>query len=165
MFPRLLFPGQSRTVFLMLGALFIQMRLLCNVLDGLIAIEGGKRTKYGELFNEIPDRISDTVLLVSAGYSSGSPEAGWAAALCALLTAYIRSFAAQYNAEQDFCGPMAKQQRMFLLTFALVLRAVLENDPIAPAIIPSALVIIAVGSLFTAGRRLSRCVSYISSKD
>lgn len=165
MVPRFLVPGQSRVIFFMLAALFIQMRLLCNVLDGLIAIEGGKRTKYGDLFNEIPDRISDTILLVSAGYATGSPEFGWAAALCAMFTAYIRAFSATHTGEQDFSGPMAKQQRMFVLTLALVLRAAFDREPLAPVILTAALILITVGSVVTAFRRLSHCVGYISSKD
>jgi phosphatidylglycerophosphate synthase len=37
-----------------LSSIFIQGRLLCNLLDGMVAIEGGKKTKSGELFNDIP---------------------------------------------------------------------------------------------------------------
>src|SRR6185295_2950030 len=33
------------------AAAFIQLRLLCNLLDGMVAIEGGKRSAVGELFN------------------------------------------------------------------------------------------------------------------
>src|SRR4051812_14779783 len=32
------------------GAACIQLRLLCNLLDGLMAVEGGKKTKTGEIF-------------------------------------------------------------------------------------------------------------------
>src|SRR5438105_2817615 len=39
----------------------IQLRLLCNLLDGMVAIEGGFRSRSGEVFNELPDRVSDVV--------------------------------------------------------------------------------------------------------
>src|SRR5438046_2167260 len=42
-----------------LAVLFILGRALCNVFDGMVAIEGGKKTKSGELFNDLPDRVSD----------------------------------------------------------------------------------------------------------
>ena len=29
-------------------------RLLCNLLDGMVAVEGGKRSKSGELYNDVP---------------------------------------------------------------------------------------------------------------
>ena len=47
-----------------LAAIFIQCRLLCNLFDGMVAVEGGKGTPAGELFNDIPDRIADPLLLV-----------------------------------------------------------------------------------------------------
>src|SRR5438270_408010 len=52
-----MFPTQITVVFgFVAAAIFIQLRLLCNMLDGLLAVENGKATKSGELYNEIPDR-------------------------------------------------------------------------------------------------------------
>src|SRR5580698_906135 len=45
----------SGTGFLIAAALCIPMRLLCNMLDGMVAVEGGKQSKTGALFNELPD--------------------------------------------------------------------------------------------------------------
>ena len=42
----------------------MQLRLLCNMMDGLVAVEGGLKSKAGDLFNEAPDRIEDVILLV-----------------------------------------------------------------------------------------------------
>src|SRR4051812_8385970 len=39
------------------AAACIQLRLLCNLLDGLLAIEGGLKSKTGDLYNEVPDRL------------------------------------------------------------------------------------------------------------
>lgn len=102
------------------AAVCIQCRLLCNLFDGLVAIEGGKQTPSGELFNDVPDRVSDSLLLVGAGYAVTIVEwgstLGWSAALLAALTAYIRTLAASMGAPVNFQGPMAKQHRMALLT-------------------------------------------------
>jgi phosphatidylglycerophosphate synthase len=96
----------------------IQLRLLCNVIDGLVAVEGGKKSVAGPIFNEFPDRIADSVLLVSAGYAAAVPSLGWAAALFAALTAYVRVFGGSVGLPQRFIGPMAKQHRMAILTLA-----------------------------------------------
>lgn len=101
---------------LAVAAACVQMRLLCNMLDGLVAVEGGLKSKAGDLFNELPDRIEDTLLLVGAGHAVGSPDLGWLCAALALLTAYIRALGASLGQPQDFCGPGAKPHRMFLLT-------------------------------------------------
>ena len=82
---------ESRTIAVLLfiaTAICIQLRLVCNLLDGLMAVEGGKKTKTGEIFNEFPDRVADVVLFVCAGYCvSYLPWAvslGWACAVGAV---------------------------------------------------------------------------------
>jgi phosphatidylglycerophosphate synthase len=116
-----LLAGQWHAGFLVLAAMFIQLRLLCNLLDGMMAIEGGRRSPTGALFNEVPDRIADTVLILALGFAvdafwPGWAWLGWAGALGAVLTAYLRLLGGSLGLEQDFRGPMAKQHRMAMLT-------------------------------------------------
>lgn len=99
----------------------IQLRLLCNLLDGMVAVEGGRGSALGALYNEFPDRVADTLLILAMGYAAGSSWLGWACALAAALTAYVRVFGGALGQAQDFRGPMAKQHRMALLTAACVL--------------------------------------------
>ncbi|THD42820.1 MAG: CDP-alcohol phosphatidyltransferase family protein [Bradyrhizobium sp.] len=96
----------------------VQARLICNLLDGMIAVEGGKKTPLGPLYNEFPDRIADSLFIVALGYRCGLPEWGWFGALAAALTAYVRVFGGALGLAQDFRGPMAKQHRMAVLTAA-----------------------------------------------
>lgn len=103
---------------MLLAIVGIQLRLLCNVIDGLVAVEGGKQSVVGALYNEFPDRLADSLLLVAAGYAAAAPSLGWAAALLAALTAYVRVFGGAVGLPQRFIGPMAKQHRMALLTLA-----------------------------------------------
>ena len=105
------------------AALCIQLRLVCNLMDGLVAVEGGRSSKLGALYNEFPDRIADSLLIVAAGYAVYQPWLGWAGALAAALTAYVRVSGGALGLPQDFRGPMAKQHRMAVLTAASVLVA------------------------------------------
>ena len=107
----------------LLAALCVQMRLICNLLDGMVAIEGGKSSAVGALYNEFPDRVADTILLTAAGYAAGMPWLGWAASLFAALTAYVRVFGGALGLPQDFSGIMAKQRRMAALTAGLVVES------------------------------------------
>lgn len=134
------------------AALFIQLRLLANMLDGLVAIEGGRASPTGPLYNEAPDRIADSVLLIAAGHAAGLPELGWCAALFAMGTAYARALGGTLDQPQDFCGPMAKQHRMALLTAGALLSAALP----AGTTMAATLALIAIGSAFTCWRRLTR---------
>jgi hypothetical protein len=48
---------------------------LCNLLDGMLAIEerswvpasAGTVNQIGQIYNELPDRLADIVILVGAG--------------------------------------------------------------------------------------------------
>lgn len=102
------------------GALAIQLRLLCNMLDGLVAVEGGRKSAYGPLYNEVPDRIEDSVFLAAFGYAAGLLWLGLTAALLAAITAYVRALGGTFGFPQDFRGPMAKPHRMAALTLGSV---------------------------------------------
>ena len=110
----------SSALTLIVAAGCIQLRLLCNLLDGMVAIEGGKTSIFGALYNEFPDRISDSILLIALGYAAQWPECGWLCALLAMMTAYIRVFGGALGLPHEFGGWFAKQQRMAILTVGLL---------------------------------------------
>lgn len=145
------------------GAACIQLRLICNLLDGMVAIEGGKRSPTGGIWNEAPDRFADTLFLMGAGIGCGHPWAGAAAAWAAVMTAYTRSLGAELTGKQDFCGPFAKPQRMAFLTGATLLTPLdfLWNG--IPRLLPAALWLIAAGATLTALRRLWRMARHLKS--
>ncbi|MDO8990296.1 MAG: CDP-alcohol phosphatidyltransferase family protein [Sideroxyarcus sp.] len=130
-------------------ALAIQARLICNLLDGMVAVEGGKKSPLGQIYNEFPDRIADSFLIVALGYCIGMPALGWFGALAAALTAYVRVFGGSLGLAQDFRGPMAKQHRMFVLTLACVLGAAELAFNATQIALVAASIVIAVGSALT----------------
>jgi phosphatidylglycerophosphate synthase len=140
----------GRAGLLAVAAVGIQLRLLCNLLDGLVAVEGGLGTPDGELFNDVPDRITDSLLLVAAGYAGGAPALGWTAALIAALTAYIRMIGGASGLPQDFSGVMSKPRRMAALTAACAV-AVADHRALAVGV-----GLIAAGSALTCAGRLLR---------
>jgi phosphatidylglycerophosphate synthase len=155
--------GTTRQVLFLAAAACIQLRLLCNMLDGLVAVEGGKRTVYGEIFNDMPDRFADVAILVGAGYSianfSWGHELGWLAATLAVITAYIRLLGGSMGVQQYFIGPMAKPHRMALLTGACVL-SVFETDlGFGGKTIALALMIMVAGMVVTCVRRTAHIVA------
>lgn len=132
-----------------LCAIGIQLRLLCNLFDGMVAIEGGKQSPIGSLYNEFPDRIADSLLIVGLGYAIGYSDLGWFAALAAALTAYVRVFGGSIGLAQSFIGPMAKQHRMAVMTLALLINAVEAAVYATHHVLLIVLIIIAVGSAAT----------------
>ena len=166
--------GQSQTptgwILCMVGAIAgMQLRLLCNLFDGMVAIEGGFKTKSGEIFNELPDRFSDAFIFVGAGYTAPlefpfMPVLGWLCALLAVTTAYVRAMGAAAGSSQHFCGPMAKQQRMAVLTVAAVVVTAAPWVPQLRWVLPVALGVVAAGSLITVFRRTSRVMRELESE-
>jgi phosphatidylglycerophosphate synthase len=161
-------PAQPWWPWLVLAAVCIQLRLLCNLLDGLLAIESGLKTKTGELFNEIPDRFGDLLILVGAGlalpgYPFGS-LLGWAAAVAAILTAYVRLLGGSLGFAQDFTGPLAKQHRMFALTVGSLAGAVEMAMRESVWSVYVALWIIVIGSAFTFARRTMRIAAQLEAR-
>jgi phosphatidylglycerophosphate synthase len=154
--------GSGARGWFLVGALLVQLRLLANMLDGMVAVAQDTRSPVGELYNEIPDRVSDASTLIGLGYAAASwPIGGWLAALLAVITAYVRAQIAVAGGPQDFGGPMAKPHRMFTVTVAALYcgLAPASWQPTAldghglPAL---ALAVIAAGSALTTVLRLRR---------
>jgi phosphatidylglycerophosphate synthase len=152
----------------LLGAVLVQLRLLANMMDGMVAVGRGIASPKGELFNEVPDRISDTAVLFGLGVAIASPAWGLAAGMAAMATAYIRAVGKAAGAPSDFRGPMAKQQRMFIATALGVWCAVVPPDWRAPDwrvdVVWWALVAITLLSAVTALRRLSHSAAALEAK-
>ena len=122
--------GWAHAIDLILAALCVQLRLVCNLLDGLVAVEHGKGSTAGPIWNELPDRFADVFFLVGAGYGAGlmgmgeiGPIAGWIAGAAAVTTAYVRELGRGLGFAADFSGPFAKPQRMAGLTLTAVVAA------------------------------------------
>ncbi|WP_454658612.1 CDP-alcohol phosphatidyltransferase family protein [Bosea beijingensis] len=150
--------GGSRVALLLVAALFCQFRLLCNLFDGMVAIEGGKQEPDGPFWNEFPDRVADILILVGVGYGAGVPTLGWAAAAFAVLTAYTRELGRNCGLPADFSGPMAKQHRMATITAAAMLSLAEPLWSGHNQVLVVALWLIAVGAAITAIRRAANIV-------
>lgn len=160
---RLLFAG---------GAVFTQLRLLANMFDGMVAVNTGRTSPVGEIYNEAPDRVSDAATLIGAGYALHSdPTLGYIAATLAVFVAYVRTLGKSAGAPNDFCGPMAKQHRMALIIAAslyiTIAPAVATPDRLTDpprSLLYYVLCVIIVGCGVTAIRRLARISKALREK-
>lgn len=148
-----------------LGAIAcIQLRLVCNLMDGMVAVEGEKGSPVGAIYNDAPDRVADVLILVGAGYSgAGDPGVvklfhviplGWCCAIVAVWTAYLRVLGASLTGKHDFRGPMAKQHRMAVLCGGALIEMIQHLTGSERSGILIALTIIFCGGLWTCVRRL-----------
>ncbi len=159
----LLFPiaGSTLWFYALLILLCFVGRAFCNILDGLVAVEGGKATASGELFNDIPDRISDALIIVSAGYAAGIPTLGWLAALLAVMTAYTRTLGRGLGAPTDFQGPMSKLPRMLIISAACFLTPIEVMIWQTGYALALSLIVISIGCVITIWKRAKSAYDYL----
>src|SRR5437870_8194555 len=148
----------------LIAALGAQLRLTAYMLDGMVALASGRASKVGELYNEVPDRISDAAVFIGAGFAWGGNIAlCYIATILAIFTAYVRAAGKIAGAPNEFCGPMAKQHRMLVVTLICLYSAVtprswqvitLGDSQIG--LVTLGLVVIVIGCVITVIRRLSR---------
>jgi phosphatidylglycerophosphate synthase len=161
------------------GAALIPVRLLCNMLDGMVAVEHGKKSATGEMYNEVPDRISDAAVLVGAGYAvESSSSLGLWAAMLALFVTWVRTLGKSMGMASDFRGPMAKQQRMWVMVVAGLFMAMAPGHwrftvPVKDTILQRMtdvdevgvmalwLTVVILGCIYTAARRMMRLGEYV----
>jgi phosphatidylglycerophosphate synthase len=148
----------------LIAALGAQLRLTANMLDGMVAIASNRTSKTGELYNEVPDRISDAAVFIGSGFAwGGNVTLGYIATILAIFTAYVRAAGKIAGAPNEFCGPMAKQHRMLVITLVCIYAAMtprswqiitFNNSQIGTMTV--ALAVIVLGCVITIVRRLSR---------
>ncbi len=150
----------------LIAALGAQLRLTANMLDGMVAIASSRTSKTGELYNEVPDRISDAAVFIGAGFAWGGNVAlGYVATMLAIFTAYVRAAGKIAGAPTEFCGPMAKQHRMLVITLICLYAAITPrswqiitfNDS-RIGLMALGLFVIVAGCVVTVIRRLNRIV-------
>jgi phosphatidylglycerophosphate synthase len=164
-------PGWAPVMFLAAAACII-VRAMGNMLDGMVAVESGKASPLGELFNEIPDRISDIAILIGAGCATGGNTAlGLLAALAAVLVAYVRAEGKVVGASQHYCGPMAKPARMLVILLIALYCGLTPADwqptwkigSCSFGLMAIGLAVIVAGAIVTAIRRLNRIAKEAST--
>jgi phosphatidylglycerophosphate synthase len=156
--------AELATAGFLVGALLIQVRLLCNMFDGMVALEQQRNSPLGALYNEVPDRVSDAAVLVGAGYAAGGDTMlGLIATAMAIFVAYVRAAGSVAGAPQEFCGPMAKPHRMATITLAAIYAGLVPASfqpsfEIVPGrgMMTAALGLVIVGGTLTVVRRLNK---------
>jgi len=145
---------------LIAAAACVQARLICNLLDGMVAVEYKRGSTSGPIWNELPDRFSDAFFLVGAGacaLGSSHPwiglSLGWTAAILAVTTAYVRELGRGLGLPADFSGPMAKPQRMATLTVTCVIAAAEPLWRGHGEVVLVGLAVIVLGAAWTVARR------------
>ena len=126
-------------------------RLVLNLIDGQVARRTGTTHPFGEVLNELGDRIADVLFIGGLAFVSVvGPLLGLAAVVAAVLASYVGVVARATGAPRQYGGVMSKPGRMIVLAVAAPLALVLGDGW---PLVAGAWTIL-LGSLVTLAQRL-----------
>ena len=126
------------------------VRTALNALDGLVARKTGLARPWGEVLNELADRIADVSLI--GGLALAAPASlalGTGALVAMLLSSYLAILSKAAGGRRQYMGPMGKADRMVLLAAGAPCGFFLPLEWVYNGI----LAIVLVGCLLTLVRR------------
>jgi len=129
--------------------LLLAARLACANLDGGVARDSGRSTRFGAVVNELGDRLAEFAALAGA-LALATPAVVGLAALGATAPSWVSLAGAAAGAPRVQGGPVGKAER------CLILVAIAASGWAVPL-----LLILAAGSALTAAVRLRRVHSLL----
>lgn len=126
-------------------------RLVLNLVDGQVARRTGTTRPFGEVQNEVGDRIADVLFVGGLAFVAAvGPLLALSSVVAALLSSYAGIIARATGAPRQYGGVMSKPGRMIVLAVAAPLAFVLGDG--WPLVAGTWLIL--TGSLLTLGQRL-----------
>lgn len=136
-------PGPARAIAV---AVLLAARLACANLDGAVARESGRTSRFGTVVNELGDRAAELAALAGCAGTTGTPGLLLVAtALACSMPSWVSLAGAAAGAPRLQGGPVGKTERCLLL---IVIAAVGHVVPL--------LWVLAAGSAVTAVLRVVR---------
>ena len=124
----LLLKSQQRLSWLLVVPGLLFLRLLLNVLDGVIAQETRTASAKGEALSEFTDRLSDLAVLIGFALSGfGVVSLAMTAAVVVLLVSYVGILGKAVGAGRQYGGLMRKPDRMVVVMIACVAQYILQR--------------------------------------
>jgi phosphatidylglycerophosphate synthase len=95
------------------------VRTALNALDGMVAVRRGLARPWGEVLNELCDRLADLLIFGSLALVEGVNHLlGALTVVAVLLTSYLGILSKAAGGPRQHGGPMGKPDRMMLLAVA-----------------------------------------------
>mgnify|MGYP001812058575 FL=1 len=143
--------SEALPVALLAVPLLAAARLVLNLIDGQVARRSGTEHPWGEVLNELGDRVADVLFIAGLAFVAAvGPLLALSAVIAALLASYAGVVARATGAPRGYGGVMSKPGRMIVLAVAAPLAFVVGAGwPLV-----AGAWIILLGSLVTLAQRL-----------
>ncbi|MBI4337921.1 MAG: CDP-alcohol phosphatidyltransferase family protein [Chloroflexi bacterium] len=136
------------------------LRIALNALDGMVARDLGVARPWGEVLNEVCDRLSDVAFF---GGLAQAPEVSTPLAVAVLVFMLLNSFLGVVSkaagGPRQYGGVMGKADRMLLLALASVVALALPGRPVFNGL----LAFVLVGLLVTLCQRMRKTYVVLQS--
>jgi archaetidylinositol phosphate synthase len=113
----------------LVGALFVFVNGLLDVLDGALARELGTDSAAGDLLDHVLDRYADIAVVAGLAVGIGRPALGFAAVTGVLMTSYLGTQAQAVGVDRVYAGLLGRADRLALVGIAAVV-AVVVREPV-----------------------------------
>jgi len=135
------------------------LRIALNALDGMVARDLGVARPWGEVLNELCDRLADVALFGGLALLPGvSMPLAVSVLVAMLLSSYVGVLSKAAGGPRQYGGVMGKADRMVLLALASVLALALPQQPVFNGF----LLLVLAGLLVTIFQRLRK--TYVALK-
>lgn len=125
-------------------------RTALNALDGLVARDLGLARPWGEVLNELCDRLADVALFTGVALAVGSDaRLGAITIVVMLLSSYLAILSKAAGGRRQYGGVMGKADRMIFLSVVSVAAFIFPSLPILTWF----LVVVLIGLALTFARR------------
>jgi len=109
------------------------LRMTLNTLDGVVAIQRGRCSAYGEIVNALPDRYADLVVIGGVALSPLCRDWVGLAGLCSMvLVSYSGMLGKAVGVSWQNQGPLGKVERLLILMVFSVIQYVALRGAWAP---------------------------------
>ena len=106
---------------LLLTPVFITLRMMCNLLDGMVAIERAMTSPQGEALQDTVDRLADSCMVLGAAFSPiGDLRLGIVAITLMLISSYVGIQKKAVGGSREYGGILGKGDRFLLFSIASV---------------------------------------------
>jgi CDP-diacylglycerol--glycerol-3-phosphate 3-phosphatidyltransferase len=146
----LLYAAASAPRLLLLIPALALGRIALNALDGLVARRTGQARPWGEVLNELGDRLADAALFGGFALAPTTDgRLGAATLVVVLLASYLGMLGKAAGGQREYGGVMGKADRMLWLALAATAAGLAGR----PDWLNAYLAIVLVGALVTLGQR------------
>jgi phosphatidylglycerophosphate synthase len=139
---------------LLLTPIFITLRCMCNLLDGMVAIERKMTSTRGEALQDMVDRFSDSCTLLGVAFSSfGDLRLGIFAMTIMLISSHIGVLKKAVGGKREYGGILGKGDRFFLIGVASIAQYLWMDDVRGLHVLSIMLGVIILGGIVTIVQR------------